>query len=272
MARADARFTDKVAFITGIARGQGREHAIRLAAEGASIIGVDACTAFQSTTYEPATEEDLAETVSAVTAVGGRIEASVADVRDAAGLKGALDRGLDTFGRLDLVVANAAICSFGRLWELTESQWHETIDTNLTGVWNTLRLTVPVLLEQGEGGSIVVTSSGAGLKGLPMLAHYGATKWAITGMARTLANEVGDQSIRVNTVHPTAVKTPMGKDPSLKGLFDEHPGFVRSFGNLLPVGSVETSDISDAVLWLLSDEARYVTGAAIPVDAGSTQI
>ena len=265
------RFTGKVAFITGVARGQGREHAVRLAAEGASIIGIDSCSEFVSTSYASATEADLADTIAAVEEVGGRIVTSIVDVRDGDGVAAALAAGVDTFGRLDLVIANAAICSYGQVWELTDTQWHETIDVNLTGVWHTLRAAVPILIAQDEGGSIVVISSGAGLKGLPLLGHYGATKWAVTGLARTLANEVGPHSIRVNTVHPTAVRTPMGRDPSLRAAFDAHPEFAGSFGNVLPVGSVDASDISDAVLWLLSDEARWVTGAAIPVDAGSGQ-
>ena len=265
------RFIGKVAFITGIARGQGREHAVRLAAEGASIIGIDSCSDFASTSYVPATEADLADTIAAVQDVGGRILTSIVDVRDGDGVAAALAAGVDTFGRLDLVIANAAICSYGQVWELTDTQWHETIDVNLTGVWHTLRAAAPILIDQGEGGSIVVISSGAGLKGLPLLGHYGATKWAITGLARTLANEVGPYSIRVNTIHPTAVRTPMGRDPSLHAAFEAHPEFLGSFGNVLPVGSVDASDISDAVLWLLSDEARWVTGAAIPVDAGSGQ-
>ena len=209
------RFTGRVAFITGVARGQGREHAVRLAAEGASIIGLDSCAPPATTTYEPATEADLAETVAAVEEAGGRMVGRVADVRDAAAVQAVVDEGVATLGRLDHVIANAAVCSYGRLWELTPEQWTEMVDVNLTGVWHTLRASVPTLIEQGRGGSIVITSSGAGLKGLPLLSHYGATKWAVTGLARSLANEVAEHSIRVNTVHPTAVRTPMGDDPGL---------------------------------------------------------
>ena len=266
------RFADRVAFITGIARGQGREHAVRLAAEGAAIIGLDSCAPPDATTYEPATEADLAETVSRVERAGGRIVARVTDVRDAAGVAAVLDEGVSTFGRLDAVIANAGVCSYGRLWELTPEQWTETLDVNLTGVWHTLRAAVPVLIDQGEGGSIVITSSGAGLKGLPLLGHYGATKWAITGLARSLANEVAEHSIRVNTVHPTAVRTPMGDDPGLRAVLDAHPLLVRSFGIMLPTGKIDSSDVADAVLWLLSDEAKWITGAAIPVDAGASQL
>jgi SDR family mycofactocin-dependent oxidoreductase len=266
------RFNGRVAFITGVARGQGREHAVRLAAEGASIIGLDSCAPPATTTYEPATEADLAVTVAAVEAAGGRMVGRVADVRDAAAVQAVVDEGVATLGGLDHVIANAAVCSYGRLWELTPEQWTETVDVNLTGVWHTLRATVPTLIEQGRGGSIVITSSGAGLKGLPLLGHYGATKWAITGMARSLANEVGEHSIRVNTVHPTAVRTPMGDDPGLRAVLGAHAHLARSFGNMLPTGKIEAADVSDAVLWLLSEEARWVTGAAIPVDAGASQV
>lgn len=266
------RFTDRVVLITGGARGQGREHAVRLAREGADLVVIDACSKFDTTSYEPATEDDLAETVRLVEETGRRIVHRVGDVRDAAVVESLVAEGVETFGRLDGVVANAAICSYGRLWEVTDEQWREIIDVNLTGVWHTLRAAVPAMIDAGNGGSIVITSSGGGLKGLPMLGAYGATKWAVVGMARTLANETAEYSIRVNTVHPTAVRTPMGRDPQLRAVLDAHPGFARSFGNMLPVGSIEPGDVSDAVLWLLSDEAKWVTAATIPVDAGAAEV
>lgn len=265
------RFTGKVVLITGVARGQGRSHAIRLAHEGSSIIGLDIVGAVDTVEYEPATADDLDETVRAVEKVGGRIVVEVGDVRDESALTGLVARGFERFGRLDGVVANAAICTYGRLWELTPTQWQTMIDVNLTGVWQTLRATVPVMLEQDRGGSIVVVSSAAGLKALPLLSHYGATKAGITNLAQSLAHELAPHSIRVNSVHPTAVRTPMGKDPSLRAAIAAHPEVTGSFGNLLPVGSIDPDDVTAAVTWLLSDEARYVTGVALPVDAGSSR-
>jgi SDR family mycofactocin-dependent oxidoreductase len=266
------RFDGKVVLITGAARGQGREHAVRLASEGARLLLLDLCAPVESTTYEPATPAELDETVRLVEKAGARVIARRGDVRSAADVSGLVNDGVDTFGRLDGAIANAAICSYGRLWELTDAQWYEPIDINLTGVWQTLRAVVPAMIDADNGGSIVITSSGAGLKGLPMIGHYGATKWAVVGIARTLANEVAAHHIRVNTVHPTAVRTPMGDDPGLREVLDAHPEYGRSFGNMLPVGKIDASDIADAVLWLLSDEARWVTGATLPVDAGASQV
>jgi SDR family mycofactocin-dependent oxidoreductase len=266
-----ARFTDKVFFITGLARGQGRTHAVRLASEGASIIGLDRCAPVATTSYEPATEDDLAETIDQVRTAGGDIVAQVADVRDAPAVEQVLRDGVARFGRLDGVVANAAVCSYNRLWEITPEQWQETIDINLTGVWHTLRAAVPHLLASDEGGSVVVISSGAGLKALPLLGHYGATKAGVTNLAQTLAHELAPHSIRVNTIHPTAVRTPMGADASLRSVIADHPDLASAFGNLLPVSSIDPDDVADAVLWLLSEESRFVTGVALPVDAGASR-
>lgn len=270
MADNTRRFSGKTVFITGVARGQGRSHALQLASEGASIIGVDACAATGPVGYPPATREDLDDTVAAVEAIGGRIIAAVGDVGDQRALEAVLAEGIAAFGGLDGVIANAGICSFGRLWELTDAQWQSVVDVNLTGVFHTLRATVPPLIEADRGGSIVITSSGAGLKPLPLLAHYSATKAGVIAMARSLAHEVAALSIRVNVVVPTSVRTPMGKDATLREVIAEHPEATAAFGNLLPVGSVEASDITAAVTWLLSDETRYVTGIALPVDAGTT--
>lgn len=300
-------FEGRTYFITGVARGQGRSHAVALAARGASIIGVDLCAPPGPVGYPPATAEDLAVTMAQVEAVGGQILARVADVRDSGALGAVIDNGVATFGGLDGVIANAGICSYGRLWELTDEQWQSVIDTNLTGVFHTLRAAVPHLLDRPHndvgkvddhdhsqeqdrhdrrhddysgpstsprgvppGGSIVITASGAGIKPLPLLGHYSATKAGIIAMARSLAHEVAAQRIRVNVVAPTAVKTPMGRDATLREVIAANPEATAAFGNLLPVGSVEPEDITEAVLWLLSDASRHVTGIVLPVDAGAT--
>lgn len=279
------RFTDRTYFITGVARGQGRAHAVALAAEGAQVIGIDLCAPAGPVGYASATTEDLADTVAAVESAGGRIVARVGDVRNPDEITAALDAGLEQFGRLDGVIANAGISSYGRLWELDDDQFSSVVDVNLTGVFNTLRATVPHLLGNGadgagigsdepgartSGGSIVIISSGAGIKPLPLLGHYAATKAGVIAMARSLAHEVAAHGVRVNVVAPTAVKTPMGRDAMLREVIAANPEAQQAFGNLLPVGSVDPSDITEAVTWLLSDAARYVTGTVMPVDAGAS--
>jgi SDR family mycofactocin-dependent oxidoreductase len=267
------RVAGKVAFITGAARGQGRSHAIRLAEEGADIIAVDICRDYDTVGYPMATEADLAETVKAVEALDRRIVAAQADVRDADGLKAAVDDGVAQLGRLDIVSANAGICSIQPWDEVTPAVWQDTLDTNLTGVWNTMVVSVPHLIAAG-GGSIICTSSTAGIKGLPYLAPYVAAKHGVVGIARSMANELAAHRIRVNTVHPAGVDTPMGAGlASLGGLEqlrirDPHLGPI--FMNTLPVENVDPRDISNAVLFLASDEARYVTGLEFTVDAGNT--
>lgn len=283
MSDAKPRFADRTYFITGIARGQGRSHAVALAAEGASIIGIDACAPVGPVGYEIATPGELADTVAAVQAAGGRIVARIGDVRNTDDLNGALDDGLATFGHLDGVVANAGICSYGRLWELTDDQWSSVVDTNLTGVFNTLRAAVPHLLdravsahddpsdaERGPAGSIVITASGAGVKPLPFLGHYSATKAGVIALARSLAHEVAVHGIRVNVVAPTSVRTPMGRDSKVREVIATNPEATAAFGNLLPVGSVDPVDVTEAVTWLLSDASRFVTGTVLPVDAGAS--
>jgi len=264
------RVAGKVAFITGAARGQGRAHAIRLAEEGADIIAVDICRDYDTVGYPLATEADLAETVKAVEALDRRIVATVADVRDAAGLKAAVDDGVAQLGRLDIVSANAGICTIQTWDEVTPQVWQDTLDTNLTGVWNTMVVSVPHLIAAG-GGSIICTSSTAGIKGLPYLAPYVAAKHGVVGIARTMANELARHSIRVNTVHPTGVDTPMGTGlGGLEPLINRDPNLGPIYMNTLPVEVVDPRDISNAVLFLASDEARYVTGLEFTVDAGNT--
>ncbi|MGY1706587.1 mycofactocin-coupled SDR family oxidoreductase [Geodermatophilus sp. SYSU D00697] len=272
------RVEGKVAFVTGAARGQGRSHAIRLAEEGADIIAVDLCAQIDTVPYGMATPDDLAETVAAVEALDRRIVATRADVRDYSALKSAVDRGVAELGRLDIVCANAGIFSF-TTGELDEPMWRDMIDVNLTGVWHTTKACVPHMVEGGRGGSIVLTSSTAGLMGFPNFAHYVAPKHGVVGLMRTLALELAPHMIRVNSVHPTSVDTDMIQNEATYRLFApdlDHPtrdqvGERFAALNALPIQWVEPRDISNAVLFLASDEARYITGVTLPVDAGSTQ-
>jgi SDR family mycofactocin-dependent oxidoreductase len=264
------RVEGKVAFITGAGRGQGRSHAIRLAEEGADIIAVDICSDYATVAYGMATAADLAQTVKDVEALDRRIVASQADVRDAAALKAAIDAGVALLGKLDIVCANAGICTVQSWDQVTPAVWQDTLDTNLTGVWNTIVACAPHLIAAG-GGSIICTSSTAGITGLPYLAPYVAAKHGVVGIAKTMANELARHSIRVNTVHPTGVQTPMAEGlGGLEALIARDPNLGPIFMNTLPVESVEPRDISNAVLFLASDEARYVTGLEFTVDAGKT--
>jgi len=264
------RVQGKVAFITGAARGQGRSHAIRLAEEGADIIAVDICDDYPTVGYPMATSADLAETVKAVEALDRRIVASQADVRDFGALKAAVDGGVAQLGRLDVVCANAGICTIQAWNEVTPAVWQDTLDTNLTGVWNTMVAAAPHLIAAG-GGSIICTSSTAGIKGLPFLAPYVAAKHGVVGIAKTMANELAQYQIRVNTVHPTGVDTPMAAGlGGLGPLIGTDANLGPIFMNTLPVQSVDPRDISNAVLFLASDESRYVTGLEFTVDAGNT--
>jgi SDR family mycofactocin-dependent oxidoreductase len=272
------RVQGKVAFITGAARGQGRSHAIRLAQEGADIIAVDVCEDVDTVPYHGATQEDLAETVKAVEALDRRIVASKADVRDYASLKSALDDGVAQLGRLDIVSANAGIFSTAPTAELTEEEWGQMIDINLSGVWRTCKAAIPHLIAN-NGGSIIITSSGAGLKGFPNFAHYVSAKHGVVGLMRTLALELAPHSIRVNSLHPTNVNTDMIQNEAMYKLFvpgSENPtreefAAVSQSMQALPIPWVEPVDISNALLFLASDEGRYITGVTFPVDAGITQ-
>ena len=273
------RVEGKVAFITGAARGQGRSHALRLAEEGADIIAVDICADLATVPYPGATDADLAETVRQVEALDRRIVAQQADVRDLAALQRAADEGLSQFGHIDIVCANAGIASFGPSLELTEEVWQEVVDINLTGVWKTVKATAPAMVERGEGGSIILTSSIAGLIAFPHLAHYTAAKHGVTGLMRTLAVELAPHHIRVNSVHPTTVDTPMVANEPVWGLFlggiegatREQAAEGMKALNAMPVPWVEAVDISNAVLYLASDESRYVTGTTTVIDAGAMQ-
>jgi SDR family mycofactocin-dependent oxidoreductase len=273
------RVEGKVAFITGAARGQGRSHAIRLAQEGADIIAVDLAAQIGSVPYPMATPDDLAETVKRVEELDRRIIATEADVRDYGALKAAVDDGVAQLGRLDIVSANAGIFSFGTLAELPEQAWQDMIDTNLTGVWHATKAAIPHLKAGGRGGSIILTSSAAGLMAMENIGHYVAAKHGVVGLMRTLALELAPDMIRVNSVHPTGVDTDMIQNAATYALFapdlpekdrtKERLGERFQALNALPIPWVEPLDISNAVLWLASDESRYVTGVTLPVDAGS---
>jgi SDR family mycofactocin-dependent oxidoreductase len=268
------RLEGKVAFITGAARGQGRSHAVALAREGADIIAVDVSGPVRDVAYAAATADDLAQTVEEVKAVGGRIVARQADVRDAAALEVAVRDGIAEFGRLDVVVANAAILVQGAWNDITPEIWQNTIDINLTGVWNTVMATAPRIVEQGEGGSIILVSSASGLKALPFLTPYTASKFGVTGLAKGLAVELAKDRIRVNSLHPCGVGTAMVSQASQAAAAEMLAGNPRLGAmrtNLLDVGIVEPSDVSNAVVFLASEESRYVTALAMTVDAGNTQ-
>jgi SDR family mycofactocin-dependent oxidoreductase len=274
------RLEGKVAFVTGAARGQGRSHAIRLAQEGADIVAVDLVKQIASVPYGMSTPEDLAETVKEVESLDRRIVATEADVRDYGALKAALDEGVAQLGRLDIVSANAGIFSEGRADVLPEQTWQDMIDVNLTGVWHAVKAAIPHLKAGGRGGSIILTSSTAGLMPFENFAHYVAAKHGVVGLMRTLALELAPDMIRVNSVHPTSVNTDMIHNSMTYGLFaPDLPEEQRTKEvlaerfqtmNALPIPWVEAVDISNAVLWLASDESRYVTGVTLPVDAGAT--
>lgn len=262
----------KVAFITGAARGQGRSHAIRLAQEGAEIIALDICKQVETVAYPMATPEDLAETVKQVEALDRRILAREADVRDFDALKSVVDDGVAELGRVDIVLANAGIAPLSM--NPRPEEWQDVVDINLTGVYNTVQAAVPTMIEQGDGGAIVITSSTAGLNGIggntPGGLGYTASKHGVVGLMRSYANYLAPHSIRVNTVHPTGVNTPMVVNDAMQEFISQDPALSNAMANALPVEMLEAVDISNAILWLVSDDARYVTGITVPVDAGFT--
>jgi SDR family mycofactocin-dependent oxidoreductase len=261
----------KVAFITGAARGQGRSHAIRLAQEGASIIAIDICDQIATVGYEMATPADLEQTVKEVEAEGGRIVARRADVREPDQLRAALEDGMAELGPVGIVLANAGIGVGGPNADM--QSWHDVIAVNLTGVFNTVRVAIPHMIEAGQGGSIVITSSTAGLLGVGTneigLLGYTAAKTAVVGLMRCWANYLGPHFIRCNVVAPTACRTPMSQNLDIEKLFEFDPNLARAMSNAMPIDMVEPIDISNAIAWLVSDEARYVSGTVVPVDAGS---
>ncbi|UXA05532.1 mycofactocin-coupled SDR family oxidoreductase [Mycobacterium sp. SMC-2] len=265
----------KVAFITGAARGQGRAHAVRLAREGADIIAVDIAGKLPSCVpYDPATPDDLNETVRLVEETNRRIIASVVDTRDFDGLRKAVDDGVAALGRLDIIVANAGVAAPQAWHDITPENFRDVIDINVTGTWNTVMVGADKIIEGGRGGSIILISSAAGMKMQPFMIHYTASKHAVTGMARAFAAELGKHSIRVNSVHPGPVNTPMGAGDMVTAVgstMQTNPQLSHVLTPFLPDWVAEPEEIADAVCWLASDESRKVTAARIPIDQGSTQ-
>ncbi|MGO1739112.1 MAG: mycofactocin-coupled SDR family oxidoreductase [Actinomycetaceae bacterium] len=272
------RLEGKVALISGGARGQGRSHAVRLAEEGADIITFDIAAPVDGVKYPGATQEELAETVKQVEALDRRIVSGIADVRDFAAVKKIVDDGVaELGGRLDIVSANAGIFTFGDLAaDTSEEDWDTMLDINLKGVWHTVKAATPHMIAADNGGSVVLTSSTAGIEGTYSVSAYTAAKHGVVGLMKTLALELGPKNIRVNTVHPTSVETPMVLNDALYTMFDPDNATEENFrgaqtaSHALNVGLIEPVDISNAIVWLSSDEARYVTGNTLKVDAGYT--
>lgn len=265
----------RVALITGGARGQGRSHALTLAREGASIVVCDIASQMETVPYPMATADQLNETVRLVEDLDQRCVAVQADVRDEQQMQAVAERALTEFGQIDILLANAGIASFAPAWEMTRQMWQEMIDVNLTGVWQSCKAVIPHMIERGQGGAIVLTSSTAGLAPFGNLAHYTAAKHGVVGLMRVLAIELAPHMIRVNTVNPTTVNTDMIHNQAIYDLFTGKEGATLEEArpayqglNALPIPWVEPQDISNAILWLVSDEARYVTGITVPVDAG----
>lgn len=263
--------------MTGAARGQGRAHALRLAKEGADIIAVDICAPVSETvTYPAATVEELEETARLVESVGRKVLTRVVDTRDLDAIKGAVADGIGTFGRLDVLVANAGVLTWGRLWELSEEQWDTVVDVNLGGTWRTVRAAVPAMIEAGNGGSIVIVSSSAGLKATPGNGHYAATKHGLVALTNTLALEAGEYGIRVNSIHPYSVDTPMIQPDAMMEMFGDHPAYLNSFPPV-PLrdeadgqsGFMSAEKVADVVAWLAGSGSAAITGSQIATDAGA---
>jgi SDR family mycofactocin-dependent oxidoreductase len=269
----------KVAFITGAARGQGRSHAAKLAEEGADIVAVDICRAVETVPYIAASADDLAETLLLVEKTGCRALGVEADIRSSEQLDEAVARARETFGHIDILVCNAGIWSLSNeSWTLDDETWQTMLDVNLTGQWKTTKAVIPAMIEQGTGGAITITSSSVGLKATTGNIHYASAKHGVIGLVRTLAHELAPYGIRCNAVCPSSVDTVMVTNDTIYDLFRpdlERPTFedcedILTGLNMMPVAMLSPRDVSNAISWLVSDEARYVTGIALPVDAGST--
>jgi SDR family mycofactocin-dependent oxidoreductase len=265
----------RVAYVTGAARGQGRSHCVRLARAGADVVAIDACgPVAEHNGYPPAEPADLAETVNLVEGEGRKIRAEQVDIRDLVGQQRVLSDAIEQFGRLDIVVANAGVLNWGRLWEISPQQFQDVVDINLTGLWNTIKAAVPAMIDAGNGGSIIAISSAAGVKAVPGCGHYCASKFGVVGLTNSLAVELGEFGIRVNSVHPYGTDTPMGNDASMWQMFADHPNFIHSFSpGALPTDSLAAPDlVSDIVVWLASDASSLLTAAQIPADKGYLKI
>ena len=271
----------RVAFVTGAARGQGRAHAVRLANEGADVIAIDVCGPVSDTiTYPAATSEDLAETVRQVEAAGRKVLAREVDIRDLAAQQRVVTDAIEQFGRLDVVVANAGVLSWGRMFEMSEEQWDSVIDVNLNGTWRTIRAAVPAMIEAGNGGSIIVVSSSAGLKATPGNSHYAASKHGLVAITNSLALEVGEFGIRVNSIHPYSIGTPMVEPEAMMEIFGKYPTYIHSFSPMPyhPINHerkkglqefMTAEEVSDVVAWLAGDGSRTISGSQIAVDRGT---
>jgi len=271
----------RVAFVTGAARGQGRAHAVRLAADGADIIAIDSCRPISDTiTYPMPTPEDLAETVRLVEATGRKVLARQIDIRDLAAQQQLVAEAVEQFGRLDILVANAGVLSWGRLFEMTEEQWDTVIDVNLSGTWRTVRAVVPAMIEAGNGGSIVIVSSSAGLKATPGNGHYSASKHGLTALTNTLTLELGEFGIRVNSIHPYSINTPMVEHEAMMEIFGKYPTYLHSFAPMpyKPINHagkpglnefMAPEEVADVVSWLASDASATISGSQIAVDRGT---
>lgn len=259
----------KVALVTGAARGQGRAHALTMAGEGADIAALDICRSLPYPRYPLATDGDLAATVAGVKALGRRALGLIADVRSASEMEAAVREAIGSFGRIDILVCNAGFADMANAWDVTEEWWNIMLDVNLKGYWLAIKYVVPHMIAQQRGGRIIMTSSIAGLKGMPGLAHYCAAKWGVVGLAKSLAMEVAQYGITVNTLHPTGVDTALitGMAQAAGIPKDQFVAQLRD-DNLLPVQLVDPQDVANAALWLASDAARYVTGQELKVDAG----
>ena len=274
-----SKLEGKVAFITGAARGQGRSHAQRLAEDGADIVAIDICADIETVPYPMGTADELAETKAMVEATGRRCVTATADIRSLEQLGAAVDQAKEAFGKIDILVSNGGIWSQStESWTLDEETWQTMIDINLSGQWKTAKAVVPTMIEGGNGGAITITSSSIGLKATTGNVHYTTAKHGVIGLVRTLAHELAPHNIRVNALCPTTVNSPMITNDALYTLFrpdldspglpDVEPG-LRDL-NLLDVSMMEPGEVSAAISWLVSDDARYVTGIALPIDAGST--
>lgn len=273
----------RVALITGAARGQGRAHAVRLAGDGADIIAIDVCgPVSQSVTYPMPTSEDLAETVRLVEATGRKVLSREVDIRNLEAQQQVVADGMEQFGRLDVVVANAGILSWGRIWEMSEQQWDDVIDVNLNGTWRTIRAAVPAMIAAGNGGSIIIVSSSAGLKATPGNAHYSASKYGLVALTNALAIEAGEFGIRVNSIHPYSIDTPMVQPEAMMEIFGRYPAFLHSFSPMpyRPVNHegkmglqefMTPEEVSDVVAWLASDGSATISGSQIAVDRGTAK-